>query len=49
MIGYLLNIGLYAKCKGLGIIPKIAVCPDCGCAGYSLKSQYPQIVMSPLL
>ena len=22
MIGYLLNIGLYAKCKGLGIIPK---------------------------
>ena len=22
MIGYPLNIGLYAKCKGLGIIPK---------------------------
>ena len=30
-------------------IPKIAVCPDSGCACYSLKSQYPQIMMSPLL
>jgi len=29
-------------------IPKIAACPDSGCACYSLKSQYPQIVMSPL-
>ena len=29
-------------------IPQIAVCPDSGCACYSLKSQYPQIVMSPL-
>ena len=28
--------------------PKIAVCPDSGCACCSLKSQYPQIVMSPL-
>jgi len=29
-------------------IPKIAACPDSGCACCSLKSQYPQIVMSPL-
>ena len=28
--------------------PKIAVCPDSGCACCSLKSQYPQIVMSLL-
>ena len=28
--------------------PKIAGCPDSGCACYSLKSQYPQIVMSLL-
>ena len=28
--------------------PKIAGYPDSGCACYSLKSQYPQIVMSPL-
>lgn len=28
--------------------PKIAVCPDSGCACCSLKSQYPQIMMSPL-
>ena len=28
--------------------PKIAACPDSGCARYSIKSQYPQIVMSPL-
>ena len=28
--------------------PKIAACTDSGCACYSLKSQYPQIVMSPL-
>jgi hypothetical protein len=28
--------------------PKIAACPDSGCACYSIKSQYPQIVMSPL-
>ena len=29
-------------------IPKIAVCPYTGFACCSLKSQYPQIVMSPL-
>lgn len=28
--------------------PKIAACPDSGCACCSLKSQYPQIVMPPL-
>lgn len=28
--------------------PKIAVCPDSGCACCPLKPQYPQIVMSPL-
>ena len=28
--------------------PKIAACPDSGCACCSLKSQYPQIVVSPL-
>ena len=40
MIGCLLNIRLRAKCKGLGIIPKIAVCPDSGFACCSLKSQF---------
>ena len=28
--------------------PKIAVCPNTGCACCSLKSQYPQIMMTPL-
>lgn len=28
--------------------PKIATCPDSGCACCSPKSQYPQIVMTPL-